>query len=45
MPELIDSETVASVSKGFTDAYMDYYGAEPNYAEVTKLLLAYYHTK
>ncbi len=45
MPQLIDSETVASVSKGFTDAYMDYYGAEPNYAEVTKLLLAYYHTK
>lgn len=45
MPELIDSETVASVSKGFTDAYMDYYGAEPNYAEVTKLLLAYHHTK
>ncbi len=44
MPELIDTETVASVSKGFTDAYMDYYGAEPNYAEVTKLLLAYYHT-
>lgn len=43
MPELIDTETVASVSKGFTDAYMDYYGAEPNYAEVTKLLLAYYH--
>lgn len=43
MPELIDTETVASMSKGFTDAYMDYYGAEPNYAEVTKLLLAYYH--
>lgn len=45
MPELINSETVATVSKGFTDAYMDYYGAEPNYAEVTKLLLAYYHKK
>lgn len=43
MPEMVDTETVASVSQGFTDAYMDYYDAEPNYAEVTKLLLAYYY--
>ena len=40
--EVIDSEIVASASREFTDAYMEYYGAEPNYAEVTKLLLAYY---
>ena len=40
--KIIDSEVVETASRRFTDAYMDYYGAEPNYAEVTKLLLAYY---
>lgn len=40
--EIIDSEVVETASRRFTDAYMDYYGAKPNYAEVTKLLLAYY---
>lgn len=43
--EIIDSEVVETASRRFTDAYMDYYGAEPNYAEVTKLLLAYYGEK
>lgn len=42
---IIDSETVATASEEFTDAYMEYYDAEPNYAEVTKLLLAYYRKK
>lgn len=43
--EWIDSETVATASEEFTDAYMEYYDAEPNYAEVTKLLLSYYRKK
>lgn len=42
MPEIIDSELVETASESFTDAYLEYYDAEPNYAEVTKLLLAYY---
>lgn len=42
---IIDSEVVASAGKEFTDAYMQYYDAEPNYAEVTKLLLSYYRKK
>lgn len=42
--EAIDSEVVETVSNNFTNAYMEYYGAEPNYSEVTKLLLAYYNT-
>lgn len=40
--EIIDSEAVAAASGEFTEAYMQYYGAEPNYADVTKLLLSYY---
>lgn len=43
--EIIDSEVVASASDEFTEAYMQYYDAEPNYAEVTKLLLSYYREK
>ncbi len=35
-------ETVETVSDGITDTYMNYYDATPNYAEVTKLMLAYY---
>lgn len=39
---VFDEETVETISDGVTDTYMDYYNAEPNYAEVTKLMLAYY---
>ncbi|MDO4166749.1 MAG: DUF3810 domain-containing protein [Eubacteriales bacterium] len=39
---IFEKETVEAVSDGITDTYMDYYDAEPNYEEVTKLMLAYY---
>lgn len=39
---VFEKETVETISDGITDTYMDYYGAEPNYDEVTKLMLAYY---
>lgn len=39
---VFDKETVETISEGITDTYMDYYHATPNYAEVTKLMLAYY---
>lgn len=39
---VFDQETVETVSDGITDTYMNYYDAEPNYDEVTKLMLAYY---
>lgn len=40
--ELIDTETMESIGEKFTETYMEYYDATPNYAEVTKLMLAYY---
>ncbi len=40
--EIIDTATVESVGDKITETYMNYYDAKPNYAEVTKLLLAYY---
>lgn len=39
---VFDQKTVETFSDGITDTYMDYYDATPNYAEVTKLMLAYY---
>lgn len=39
---VFEQETVETFSDNITDTYMDYYDATPNYAEVTKLMLAYY---
>lgn len=39
---VFDQEIVETFSDGITDTYMNYYDATPNYAEVTKLMLAYY---
>lgn len=39
---MIDTDVVSSISESFTDSYLDYYGAEANYDEVTLLLLQYY---
>lgn len=39
---LIDTDVVSRVSESFTDSYLDYYGAEANYDEVTLLLIQYY---
>lgn len=39
---MIDTDIVSSISESFTDSYLDYYGAEANYDEVTLLLLQYY---
>jgi hypothetical protein len=39
---VIADEAIKKYSKGFTDSYLEYYGAEANYSEVTKLLLQYY---
>lgn len=38
----ISDEAIEAYSEGFTEAYLDYYGAEANYSEVTLLLLQYY---
>ncbi len=38
----IDEEAVAKAGDAFTETYLDYYGAEANYSEVTKLVLRYY---
>lgn len=42
MEPIIDEEVVAEAGETFTEAYLDYYGAEANYSEVTKLVLRYY---
>ena len=39
---IIADEAIKKYSKGFTDSYLKYYGAEANYSEVTLLLLQYY---
>ncbi len=39
---VIDRDVVESFSNTFTESYLDYYGAEANYDEVTLLLLEYY---
>lgn len=39
---IVDTDVVSNISESFTDAYLDYYGAEANYDEVTLLLLQYY---
>ena len=39
---IIDTDVVSSISESFTDSYLDYYGVEANYDEVTLLLLQYY---
>lgn len=38
----IDEEAVEAAGDAFTETYLDYYGAEANYSEVTKLVLRYY---
>ncbi len=37
-----EDETMETVGETITDTYLGYYDASPNYAEVTRLLLAYY---
>ena len=39
---VISEEVVAEAGETFTETYLDYYGAEANYSEVTKLVLRYY---
>ena len=39
---IIADEAIKKYSKEFTDSYLEYYGAEANYSEVTLLLLQYY---
>ncbi|MGN0394819.1 MAG: DUF3810 domain-containing protein [Coprococcus sp.] len=39
---IIDTEIVSNASEVFTESYLDYYGAEANYDEVTLLMLKYY---
>ena len=39
---VISEEVVAEAGETFTETYLDYYGAEANYSEVTKLALRYY---
>lgn len=39
---IISEEVVAEAGETFTETYLDYYGAEANYSEVTKLVLRYY---
>lgn len=39
---IIKDEVVESVSDTITDTYLDFYEAEPNYSEVTLLMLQYY---
>ena len=38
----VDDKVVESFSETLTDTYLEYYNAEPNYNEVTLLLLQYY---
>lgn len=42
MDSIIGEEVVAEAGETFTETYLDYYGAEANYSEVTKLVLRYY---
>jgi len=39
---IIADEAIKKYSKEFTESYLEYYGAEANYSEVTLLLLQYY---
>lgn len=39
---IIDDEVIRQYSEDFVDSYLEYYGAEANYSEVTLLLLQYY---
>lgn len=39
---IISEDVVAEAGETFTETYLDYYGAEANYSEVTKLVLRYY---
>lgn len=39
---VIKDEVVENISDTITDTYLDYYEAEPNYSEVTLLMLQYY---
>lgn len=39
---IISTDAVEKANDNFTDAYMNYYDATPNYDEVTMLLLEYY---
>lgn len=39
---VVKTETVENISDTITDTYLDYYQAEPNYNEVTLLMLQYY---
>ncbi len=39
---VIKDEVVENISDTITDTYLDYYQAEPNYSEVTLLMLQYY---
>lgn len=41
----ISSEVVEEAQQTFTDTYLEYYGAEASYSEVTELLLEYYAGK
>ena len=42
---LLSSEVVQEAQQTFTDSYLEYYGAEASYSEVTELLLQYYEGK
>lgn len=42
MEGVVSDETMSSVSDTFTESYLQYYGAEANYDEVTMLMLDYY---
>ncbi len=39
---ILSTQTVETASDGFTNSYMTYYDATPNYDEVTELILDYY---
>lgn len=39
---IIEDEVIRKYSEDFVDSYLEYYGAEANYSEVTLLLLQYY---
>lgn len=42
---VVKDEVVENISDTITDTYLDYYNAEPNYSEVTLLMLQYYDGK
>lgn len=42
---LLSSEVVQEAQQTFTDSYLEYYGAEASYSEVTELLLQYFEGK